>query len=215
MLKVCFAWIWLPQILLAAVFCQLCGAQTDPAIQLANQVRADVGSLAAGRTWSTWQTGHPHEALKEFDYETSATPPAYDTTLERQQGKCGFSVGQLPGGVTRAASFYAPLVQAGKLRPLPEQVNRTLIQRCGLDELWYVAHSLVRMESVVVALESAWGKANERGVRGNGFRECAALARHYGLAPRWLERVDRAKSCLWKPWLAGISGNFRQTKRHA
>lgn len=147
------------QIFWAVTFCGLCIAQDDAASRLANQVRADVAILVAHQTLGAWRTSHPAEILKESGYLTKDTPPDETDSVFRE-AKCTVSIGQISGQVTRKALFYVPEVTAGKLPPLPSRATPTLTRRCELNELRYSIPSPVNMDSVVGALESAWGKPN-------------------------------------------------------
>jgi hypothetical protein len=141
------------------MYCGLCCAQNDPAIRLVNQVRSDVALLEGGETFGAWRAGHSSEIATESPYLTKDSPREDNESLFTQ-GKCNVSVGSLQGQVKRTALFHAPFAAPGKLAPLPARLDRTLTRRCDLDELWYNVRSPVRVESVVAALESAWGKAN-------------------------------------------------------
>jgi hypothetical protein len=52
--------------------------------------------------------------------------------FDRKSEWCGTSVTTLAGGITRAASFYAPEVEQGSLPPLPGVQDTGLKAECGL-----------------------------------------------------------------------------------
>jgi hypothetical protein len=128
-------------------------------------LRSDVALLSSEPDVAAWQKAHSSNRLELAHYETEKEP--YETDFRRANRWCAASVNRRPVGVVRTALFYVPAVSPGTLPPLPEKEDKSLIQACMMQALWYqtgatatYAGDAALIDAIVRELSASWGKPN-------------------------------------------------------
>lgn len=182
--------------ILFGAFADAWSAQTASETFLASQVRSALRSMSSEPNLSAWRTAHTRERVDLAHYETDKDP--YEVDLARENRWCATSVTDIAAGVTRAASFYIPVVTRGELPPLPSKQDTSLTNSCRLGAMWYEALGPNLVKDLVTELTASWGPPSQSTrkeflqsvyIRGSGFWRDVANWRR-GAVSIWVAWTD-------------------------